>query len=341
MPRSLKSSLSLVLTVTLLAVQAGCANPHVLPKELPPQAPSLISIVALGRTGVVATWQTSDLRLAEPPKGWAGGFRRGAAVGAGAPAAAGVLIGSGALSAGGGSPGAPIVFLAFTAAGIALAPLGALVGGIVGSVRALPSEQLEHGKAALMDAVTAANLPTSLRDEVIRKGSERSWHTLVPLSSPKPEASDPDIGTVLRLVIRHVGLEGRIDPATGTPVSVWADMDPQLQLKLDVDAMLLTVPDGGLLYARSFQALGPIKTFSSWTFDDARAFREALAAAAGEVVTQIVDALCPSPCVDSLSRCAAGSIWNDVQEECMPCEPAPAWCREARTEWTGVRCIRK
>jgi hypothetical protein len=41
----------------------------------------------------------------------------------------------------------------------------------------------------------------------------------------------------------------------------------------------------------------------------------------------------PGDCISS-----PGWAWNDVQEECLPIEPAPAWCRG---QWTGVRCIRK
>lgn len=266
----------------MLIAQAGCASHQ---GVQPVVSPSLTSIAALGRTGVAASWGASDLRLAEPPKGRTGGFARGAAYGAGVTVGGGLAVGSVVPT--------PLWTLGWTAIGVALAPIGALVGGIAVAGKALPPEQVERGKASLVDALTAVDLPATLRDDVIRLGSEQSWHTLVRMPEGKPEPGDREIGTVLQLVIRHVGLEGRME--SGKPVSVWVEADPGLELRVKMDAALIKASDDAVLYTRSFEVFGPERKFSAWASDDGRGFREALLQVSADLASQVANALFPPP----------------------------------------------
>lgn len=315
-----RGSMSVVLAAALIA-QVGCASRAVRPEPLP--VPPLASIAALGRTGVTAAWGASNLQMNEPPKGRAAGFGRGAAAGAGATVKGGLVLGSLGVLA--GPPGA-FWFLGWTAVGVALSPAAAVIGGIVTAVNAQPPEQVERRKAALVDAMTAADLLTTLRDDVIRLGNEQSGHTLVPVGDRKPEGRELGVGSVLELVVRRVALEGEIDPKTGKPKSVWSATDPELQLRLDVDAWLFRKSDGATLYTGEFQASGSVRKFSAWAADDGRDFRHGLAAACEDVARQIASALFPRValgCDDTSQRCAVGSVWNDMRGECVPCPPAP------------------
>lgn len=293
----LRGWLALLLALALLVGQTGCARHQLSPLESPPPAPGLTSIAALGRTGVVASWGSQEPQIVAPPKGWAGGFSRGAAAGAGTTLVGGVVVGALPFAGGHNSGTGVEVFwlLGWTAVGVALAPLGGVVGGVVGAVKAQPPEQIERSKASLVEAVRAADLPATIRDEAIRLGSERSWHTLVPLTGQGPELGDHDVGTVLEIVIRHVGLERRTNVTTRKPVSVWLDMDPDLELRLNVDATLIKASDGTALYTRSFQDLGAVRTFSVWAAGDGLIFRDDLRSSAERVATQIANALFPAP----------------------------------------------
>jgi hypothetical protein len=276
------------LATLLVALQTGCATmPPNVTRDTPQAGPGLSAIAALGRTGVAAVGGAPEPRMA--PSGWTAGAARGAAAGAIAPAIGGLVVGAAGLGADSGSPGPGIIwFLGWTAVGLALAPVGAAVGAVVGAVQAPPPEQIRRAEAALIAAASAADLPTSIRDETIRLGSERSWHTLVPMSGEGSEAADQEVGTVLEIVVRRVALE-KLD-------SVWlVGFVPPLELWLDVDTQLVKASDGTVLHARSFHEQGGVEKFSVWTAADARAFREGLVLAAERVADRIAEEFFPGP----------------------------------------------
>jgi hypothetical protein len=69
-----------------------------------------------------------------------------------------------------------------------------------------------------------------------------------------------------------------------------------------------------------------VRKFSAWAADYGRDFRDGLGAACEDVARQIASAWFSRlalGCDDTSKRCAVGSVWNDVQGECMPCPPAP------------------
>jgi hypothetical protein len=123
-----------------------------------------------------------------------------------------------------------------------------------------------------------------------------------------------------------VALEGEINPKTGKPKSVWSATDPELQLRLEVDAWLFRTSDGATLYTGEFQAFGSVRKFSAWADDDGHDLRDGLGAACEDVARQIARALFPRValgCADTSQRCAVGTVWNDVQGACVQCPPAP------------------
>jgi hypothetical protein len=165
-------------------------------------------------------------------------------------------------------------------------PVGAVVGAVVGAAKTPPPEQVRLAQTALVDAVTAAELPRTIRDETIRLGSERTGHTFVPITSQGPEAAGHEVGTVLEILIRHVGLERRATQST-TPGDVWLDTDPEFELRLDVDARLVRASDGTVLYADLFQEIAPSRQFSVWVADDGRVLRDDLRWIAGLLADQV------------------------------------------------------
>jgi hypothetical protein len=164
-------------------------------------------------------------------------------------------------------------------------PVGAAVGAVVGAAKT-PPEQVQRAQTELVDAVAAAELPRTIRDETIRLGSERTGHTLVPIPSQGPEAADHEVGTVLEILIRHVGLERRAIQST-TPGDVWLVPDPEFELRLDVDARLVRASDSTVLYTDLFQGIAPTRKFSDWVADDGRALRDDLRWIAGLLADQI------------------------------------------------------
>ena len=302
----LRPALSILLIGALIASQTGCASrggraatAAMTIVDRPQQpSPGLSAIVALGPTGVVGVWGASEAHVDAPPSGWRSGAWRGAAAGAVVSVAGGVAIGSMAVGGRGCIGNCRFEgawLLAWTALGLALTPVSAAVGTVVGVVKAAPPARIERARGALIDAVAAADLPQAIRDETIRLGSERTWHTLVPLTGQAPETADHDVGTVLEIVVRHVGLERLPGTSGATLTPAWFEMDPDLCLRLEVDARLLRVSDGAVLYADSFQEIGVRRKFSQWTADDGRDFREGLAAIAGIVADRITRAVFPEP----------------------------------------------
>ena len=162
-------------------------------------------------------------------------------------------------------------------------------------VKAPPPAQIERARGSLIDAVAAVDLPRTIRDETIRLGSERTWHTIVPLTGQAPETADHDVGAVLEIVVHHVGLE-RLPGTRGADLApAWFEMDPDLWLQLEVGARLLRASDGAVLYAGSFQEVGARRKFSQWAADDGRDLRDRLAGIAGIVADRIAQAVFPEP----------------------------------------------
>jgi hypothetical protein len=103
-----------------------------------------------------------------------------------------------------------------------------------------------------------------------------------------------------------------------------------------VDASLLKAADGAVLYTRSFQALGAVRKFSAWAADDGQGLRDGLRTASEDVASQIANAVFPAPpqsfpCEIGSDRCAVGSMWNEVQEECMSGCARYYWAKPAGT----------
>jgi hypothetical protein len=289
MTASRRPWLPLLLAASVLSSQTGCVRAVPTAASYVQQPPELSTIVALGPTGVAAVWGTPEPHIAEPPSGWLAGAAAGALV----PIVGGLAVGSAGGSAG-GYAGALWLF-GWTAVGLALAPVGAVAGAVAGALTAPPPEQVKHGQAAIIDAVSAADLPAMIRDEAIRLSDERSRHGVVPMTGQGPETADHEVGTVLEIVIRRVGLEGRTIPGSDKPVSVWISMDPELELRLDVDTRLLKALDGSVLYSRSFRQVGAPRTFSEWTADHGRQFRDGLRWVAERSASHITTALFPLP----------------------------------------------
>jgi hypothetical protein len=257
---------------------------------LPRPEPLSESSAPLGSVGVAAGWGTLEQQMAEPPAGKTGGFRRGASAGAKATLVSGFKVGAlPLLGLGNCGEGCWMVgawFLGWTALGVVVAPVGAVVGGIAGAVKAQPPEQVERGNADLTNAVAQARLPDSIQDDVIRLGLERTGQVLVPLTRQGPEMGDGDVDTVLDILIRQMRLERR---STSGPLEVWTALDPELDLRVDVDARLVRVSDGEVLRSKSFQQSGPARKFSAWAAADGRALRDGLQEVSPRFSIEIAD----------------------------------------------------
>jgi hypothetical protein len=293
LPGGLNRLAPLILAVVL--VLNGCAgrNARVRTVNLLPSESLPASVAPLGSLGIAAAWGTLEPRMPEPPAGRAQGFGRGAAAGARATVVSGFVVGAlpflggGVWGCQGQGCGAIVAwFVGWTALGVVVAPAGAVVGGVAGAVKAQPLEQVERGKAALINAVAQARLPDSIRDGVSRLGLERTGHALVPLTRQGPEMGDRDVDTVLDILICQMRLERR---STSDKLEVWTALDPELALRVDVDARLIRASDGEVLRSKIFEEFGPARTFSAWAAADGQALREGLEEASSHLTVQVAD----------------------------------------------------
>lgn len=256
----------------------------------PPAAPPL------GRIGIAATMETLEPLTTDPPAGWAAGFGRGALAGAGTTVIGGVAVGfaplMGGNCAGRGCSALLVWALGWTAVGLAAAPVGAVVGGIVGAVKAQSPEQVKRGKAAVINAVAEARLPDSIRDEVMRLGLERTGQAMVPLTVQGPESDDREVDTMLDIRVRPVEFERARDSTKWA--SAWSDLDPEFYLRVGVDVRLINPADGNVLSSTGFEEAGTPRRFTAWTADEGRAVREGLEQASSRFANRIADFVFPT-----------------------------------------------
>ncbi len=257
----------ILFVAVLLAVVGGCAqkrNDYVLP---PP--PTEDQRAGFGTVGLTSVRFTPEISFRLPAKGSAEGAQRGAVLGAAAPISVGAYIPSAAL------------------VGLILAPVGLVVGTVVGATEALPAEEVEKAEAVLKGALSPRHIETAMADamrEFMRREA-RLPVVFVKGLEGRADSGGASLGagtrrwvdTMVELKVTMVGLIG--------PWSI----NPPLSFTMRMATRLIRVADGTELHAQELTYLGPAMVFTAWAANEAEAFRKALAPAVRALAEKAVE----------------------------------------------------
>lgn len=254
----------------LLVATVGCAHrpaPHHIVFEPRPDA-ARESKPDVGR--VELTIATGSAPEIERPRiiGSGQGAKEGAKVGAVTPALAGLAF-TGTVLQGGGY--LVLAGLMLTAAGVAVAPVGAGLGAAIGAMTAPSEAEVERCAAALVQAVDDADLSNSLAAWIVHAAGSR------PIGRAG-DSAPPAADTLLQIDAPAVTLTSADPAGSGR----------DLQLRAWMSARLVRASDGEVLRTFSWSYGGPKATFFKWGSDDARMLRAELERAGRTLAASVV-----------------------------------------------------
>jgi hypothetical protein len=176
---------------------------------------------------------------------------------------------------------APVVL----AAGIAIAPVAALVGAGYGAGSAHPEAEIAAAEKSMRSAVDAARPAPALRAQVVALAQERAGRLMHDcgdvagnLQVCRQKSPEP-IAVVLSIAVSAPYFE------------VYGPITPDLRLLLSADAEVVRASDGAELYRRAWVYRGRQHGYFDLAADDAALFRDELATAEQALAAKIVDDL--------------------------------------------------
>ena len=183
---------------------------------------------------------------------------------------------------------------------IALLPVGAAVGGIVGAVKGIPSSKIKESQDGLNGYLATVNFQETMRDRFLSVAREQTQNAFVLIEGEGPNAldeevtygslSDKGIDTVLEISVRKCSLgSAKYLPEGGTDKRI----DPDLRLLMAVGTRLIRIKDGKVLWDHIFisEYESNLFRFSEWGANSAQPFKEELDRAFSYLATEIVKVL--------------------------------------------------
>lgn len=263
-------------TLVAFAATSGCAT------LLPAPSPSETLRAELGTVGVVAARSAPETTLRIPSRGPAAGAARGAGRGALVTVRTGFQAAAG--TAGSGEAGALVALLA-VAAGIALMPVGAVVGAIHGAAVAQPAAHVDAAEAVVRRVLATPGIHERLRDGVAETARSRIARPRVVVPVVLGEAAgytslaNEGIDTVLEVSVSHLAVSGE-----------WK-VDPPLEVRLTVQARLVRVSDGAVLHTFAPTSWSRRRSFVEWAWHDAEPLRQEVDRGLGALAEAVVEEL--------------------------------------------------
>jgi hypothetical protein len=269
-----------------------------------PTAPDERPGAHLSTVGIGIVRSAAEPEFETPPKGRSGGARRGAWLGASVPlkaGAVGVVVG---LAVENGRGGGVFLAMASLGAGLALAPAGAVVGAVMGVVKAEPAERIERAERSLSNVIEGSRPSEVVRDYVIEFGREQTSTEFIPFA----EGEDaPAAEGLVELSVTRLGLS-RVDtrPQGLFDLSEGWGADPPLRFELKIRARLRRQGVDGELAAREFSYSGGVLRFIEWTADEATTFAEEVERGARNIADDVVKALFAPPKAEAMAEVGSG-----------------------------------
>jgi len=251
------------IAVVLLLWAGGCATVRA-PQPMTPQEVDLLK-ARLGEIGVARARYVPQIEVQTPSKGSKEGAKDGAVVGALAPIE--VTFGA-VVAAGCGDP----YCLLLPLAGVALAPVGAVVGAVGGAVTADPEEVVSGREAIIQDAITKLRMQEHMHEQFVSRLAASNTFPFRALEEAGPTApeekpdyrqfKDDGIQTINEISVKMLRLTGL------------GKVKPRLSVHLDVQTRLVSTDDNTELYCEVLTCSSGNYRFEKWAENEAKQFRE-------------------------------------------------------------------
>jgi hypothetical protein len=156
--------------------------------------------------------------------------------------------------------------------GTFLAPVGALVGAVVGAASAEPAAKVEEKEAAFRVAMEELKVPETFRRCVADRLPERT-------STPGGRvSSDEPASTILEVDVEQFGLDG------------WGlEINPSLRFVLTERTRLIRASDGTELYGHWLTYRGQFRPLDDWASQNGARLRKEAVRACRELAERLVD----------------------------------------------------
>jgi hypothetical protein len=277
MKKKMNKSMKVILPIILILLFSCATTPK---QQAPP--PSEEFRANLGTIGVVSACFQPEVGFHKPM-----GKQAAALHGAGIGAASVLQAGAGCNGLG-------------CAGVIALLPVGAAVGGIVGAIKGISSSKIKESQDGLNGYLATVNFQETMRERFLSVAREETRFPFVLIELQGPNAldeevtygslSDKGIDTVLEISVRKCDLRAvKYLPQGGTNKRI----DPDLRLLMAVGTRLVRITDGRVLWCHIFisEYESNLFRFSEWGANSAQPFRDELDRAFSYLATEIVKAL--------------------------------------------------
>lgn len=259
-----------VIMTLLLLLPGGCAV-HQAPQPMDSQEIDTLK-TRLGLIGVTGARYLPRVEVQTPSKGAKEGATDGAKVGAPTP----IVISFEAMQ-GCGDP----YCLLLPFAGLALAPVGAVVGGVGGAITADSAEKINDHEVRIKDALAKLRIQENMRDQFLSRLAELRMFpfTIRHEAGPATEGEKPDyrqfkssgINSVNEIDVKKLTLAGR------------GKVRPDLYVQLEVQVRLISTADNTEIYCKVFTCSSKDDKFEAWAAQDAKKFREEIEACYNDV----------------------------------------------------------
>ena len=268
----------LILTSLLLLLAGGCSARRA-PEPMDTQEIDALK-TRLGLIAVTRAQYEPHVEVTVPSKGPLEGAQDGAKVGALFPIQISIWSMQGC-----GSPGCLLLPLA----GLALAPVGALVGGVGGTITANPAEIVIEREVRIKDALAKLRVQENMRDQFLSRLADLKIFpfTTMTESGPTIEGKKPDyrqfkssgISSVNEIDVKKLTLAG------------WGKVRPDLYVQLEVQFRLISTIDNTEIYCKMFTCSSKYDKFEVWAAQDAKKFQEEIESCYNDVADWLVNDL--------------------------------------------------
>jgi len=186
----------------------------------------------------------------------------------------------------GSHPAMVAIVISLVFVSLALVPVGAGVGAVVGAVRAESAEKVESADSTLKAAFERLDPANAIKMQLLKVIREHSLRTVVMVDENRLTGLD-DFAALVEDGIDTILELQRISISLMAPGSPESRINPQYEFKMEIQTRLIR-PDGSRLHERTFDVTEKRK-FVDWAAHDAQALLAETDRATRKLAEQIVD----------------------------------------------------
>jgi hypothetical protein len=165
------------------------------------------------------------------------------------------------------------------ALGIMISPATALIGAVVGSIKAESAETVEEHRAALNRAFASINWQSLMCEPTIATGRQHTRLNFVVVNDSTGESAQVTATTAQAILEVQVADLALISAAAA---------DPDLQFIMAVSTKIKRPGSSQVLYENRLFYEGPAHRFTEWTADEARLWREQVELARQRLADRVI-----------------------------------------------------